>query len=69
MIEHDSEKAIPSAIQQVAGAPLLGAAMHNPVDAKGKQEFGFEVGDMLKLKYIDPKPQNPKTPKPHLTPR
>jgi hypothetical protein len=30
--------------------------MHDPVDAKGKQEFGFEVGDMLKLKYIDPKP-------------
>ena len=57
VIEDDSEKALPRAIRQVAAAaPLLGAATLDPVDAIGKQEFGFEAGDVLKLKYIDPKP-------------
>ena len=57
VIEDDSEKALPRAIHQVAAAaPLLGAATLDPVDATGKQEFGFEAGDVLKLKYIDPKP-------------
>ena len=35
-----------------AAAPLLGAATLDPVDATGKQEFGFEAGDVLKLKYM-----------------
>ena len=57
VIEDDSEKALPRAIRQVAAAaPLLGAATLDPVYAIGKQEFGFEAGDVLKLKYIDPKP-------------
>ena len=38
------------------GTPILGNALHDLVDAKGKQEFGIEAGDTLKLKYIDPTP-------------
>ena len=34
------------------GTPILGNALHDLVDAKGKQEFGIEAGDTLKLKYI-----------------
>ena len=30
--------------------------MHNPVDAKGKIDFGVEPGEVLKLKYVDKDP-------------
>ena len=53
MIEDSEQENSPRVMQ---GTLILGNALHDLVDAKGKQEFGIEAGDTLKLKYIDPTP-------------
>ena len=45
-------------ISRIAAAScILGEALHDPVDTLGKQEFGIEVGETVKLVYIDKDPQ------------
>ena len=45
-------------ISRIAAAScILGEALHDPVETLGKQEFGIEVGEMVKLVYIDKDPQ------------
>ena len=40
----------------ILGEPAL-PPLHDPVDTLGKQEFGIEVGETVKLVYIDKDPQ------------
>lgn len=54
----DSDESETAQQGRVAAAScILGEALHDPVDTLGKQEFGIEVGETVKLVYIDKDPQ------------
>ena len=55
----ESERVVPAVqvAKQATGRPkVLGEAVHDPVDARGKTDFGIAAGEVLQLKYVDKEP-------------
>ena len=55
----ESERVV-SAVQvakQATSRPkVLGEAVHDPVDARGKTDFGIAAGEVLQVEYVDKEP-------------
>ena len=52
----ESERVVPAvqvAKQATSRPKVLGEAVHDPVDARGKTDFGIAAGEVLQLKYVD----------------
>ena len=43
-------------VVQPSRPTVLGEAVHDPVDARGKTDFGIAAGEVLQLKYVDKEP-------------
>ena len=55
----ESERVVPAAqvAKQATSRPkVLGDAVHDPVGARGKTDFGIAAGEVLQLKYVDKEP-------------
>jgi hypothetical protein len=42
--------------QAISRPKVLGEAVHDPVDTRGKTDFGIAAGEVLQLKYVDKEP-------------